>query len=262
MEQSTKKKLLIGGSLLVVASVGGYFLYKYLKNKREAEAKKKADADAAAAAANQPKLESKPKTDVLTNFGPFVSSDGVKLFQDWMDTNHPNWVNGKNLNKGSGYGKFGPSTSKAWDSYGTAYSKPVAPTSNPEAATDAVLVNDPKVMVPGDTVYIKKWDGVPVNYRETGGNGGVSAYTGFGLVTKMDGGGSVSFGNFYYGTKVGTVLKTDSVWGSVQIRNNQNPVTKGGITYTDFWMPIAAVTKTENSLSFNGMTVSRNYPKF
>ena len=50
----------------------------------------------------------------------------TKDFQDWMDTNHPNWVgctdnactNGKNLNKGNGYGNFGKSTTKAWNLYG------------------------------------------------------------------------------------------------------------------------------------------------
>jgi hypothetical protein len=45
----------------------------------------------------------------------------VKDFQDWMDTNHPNWVKGKNLNKGGGYGKFGPSTSAAWKKYKDEY---------------------------------------------------------------------------------------------------------------------------------------------
>ena len=45
----------------------------------------------------------------------------VKDFQDWMDINHPNWVKGKNLNKGGGYGKFGPSTSAAWRKYKNEY---------------------------------------------------------------------------------------------------------------------------------------------
>ena len=46
----------------------------------------------------------------------------VKDFQDWMDINHPNWVKGnKNLNKGGGYGKFGPSTSNAWVKYKNEY---------------------------------------------------------------------------------------------------------------------------------------------
>jgi len=41
----------------------------------------------------------------------------VKAFQDWLDTNHPNWINGKNLDKGAGYGIFGPNTKKAWETY-------------------------------------------------------------------------------------------------------------------------------------------------
>jgi hypothetical protein len=49
-------------------------------------------------------------------------AEGVKKFQYWMDTNHPNWVKGsKNLNKGGGYGKFGPSTSTAWNKYKNEY---------------------------------------------------------------------------------------------------------------------------------------------
>ena len=50
--------------------------------------------------------------------------EGVKLFQDWLDINHAGWAtgfpNGK-LNKGSGYGKFGPRTQKAWALYGKEY---------------------------------------------------------------------------------------------------------------------------------------------
>ena len=50
----------------------------------------------------------------------------IKAFQDWMDSTYPNWVgctdskctNGKNLNKGKGYGTFGPSTTKAWSEWG------------------------------------------------------------------------------------------------------------------------------------------------
>jgi len=49
--------------------------------------------------------------------------EGVKKFQDWMDINHPNWVKGKNLNKGGGYGKFGPSTNAAWKKYKDEYLK-------------------------------------------------------------------------------------------------------------------------------------------
>jgi hypothetical protein len=38
-----------------------------------------------------------------------------------MDGNHKNWVRGKNLNHGGGYGNFGPMTSKAWNQWGKDY---------------------------------------------------------------------------------------------------------------------------------------------
>lgn len=47
--------------------------------------------------------------------------EDIKDFQDWMDGNHPNWVNGKNLNQGGGYGDFGPKTSAAWSSWKSDY---------------------------------------------------------------------------------------------------------------------------------------------
>ena len=51
-------------------------------------------------------------------------SNGIKLFQDWLDINHAGWAtgfpNGK-LNKGTGYGNFGPRTQKAWTLYGKEY---------------------------------------------------------------------------------------------------------------------------------------------
>lgn len=53
--------------------------------------------------------------------------EGIKHFQDWLDTNHPGWASGytdgvllKGKN-GGGYGSFGPRTSKAWASYKTDY---------------------------------------------------------------------------------------------------------------------------------------------
>ena len=59
----------------------------------------------------------------------YVALDGsspkseTKAFQDWLDAKGLKWVkatntdltNGSKLNKGSGYGNFGPSTSKAWN---------------------------------------------------------------------------------------------------------------------------------------------------
>ena len=45
----------------------------------------------------------------------------VKAFQDWLDISHPKWVNGKNLNKGDGYGNLGPKTKKQWSLYSWDY---------------------------------------------------------------------------------------------------------------------------------------------
>jgi hypothetical protein len=43
--------------------------------------------------------------------------EDIKAFQDWLDTTYPEWLNGKKLNKGKGYGTFGPNTKKAWEAH-------------------------------------------------------------------------------------------------------------------------------------------------
>jgi hypothetical protein len=87
----------------------------------------------------------------------------IKAFQNWMDIKHPNWVgannadlsNGKNLNKGSGYGNYGTSTQKANKRYGAEFDAAVggltqsivessAPTTSAIANINAQL-NDPSV---------------------------------------------------------------------------------------------------------------------
>lgn len=141
MEQSTKKKLLIGGSLVVIAGVVGYLLYKRNKDKKKSEAPPVTDGDASQTS-SPPTTQT--TTTTTTTSAPLKTPDEIKKFQDWMDAKHPNWVNGKNLSKGSGYGTFGPSTSKAWDSYNAEYTKPVAP------------VIDPKAWSNKDKVYMAK----------------------------------------------------------------------------------------------------------
>jgi hypothetical protein len=51
----------------------------------------------------------------------FPGPGTVQQFQDWLDTNYPTWLNGGKLNKGKGYGSYGPSTQKAFTQYGSAY---------------------------------------------------------------------------------------------------------------------------------------------
>jgi hypothetical protein len=50
--------------------------------------------------------------------------EGVKKFQDWLDTNQPGWhTKYRTLNKEvqKGYGIYGPNTSAAWGKYGNKY---------------------------------------------------------------------------------------------------------------------------------------------
>jgi len=47
--------------------------------------------------------------------------DDIKDFQDWLDSQNLKWVNGTNLNKGPGYGNFGPLTTKNYKLYGPYY---------------------------------------------------------------------------------------------------------------------------------------------
>jgi hypothetical protein len=68
--------------------------------------------------------------------------DGVKKFQDWLDTNKAGWATGypnNILNKsGKGYGRMGPRTQKAWGLYKTEFLTPTAevkPITQQEIAT-------------------------------------------------------------------------------------------------------------------------------
>lgn len=45
----------------------------------------------------------------------------VKKFQDWLDRYYPTWLKGKKLNRGRGYGTFGPYTKEAWGKYKNEY---------------------------------------------------------------------------------------------------------------------------------------------
>jgi hypothetical protein len=59
----------------------------------------------------------------------------VKAFQDWLDTNKKGWAAGYAdgiVNKGRGYGTFGPRTKKAWDTYKDEFLK--TPTTSPTPA--------------------------------------------------------------------------------------------------------------------------------
>ena len=282
MEKSTKKKLLIGGSLLVVAGIAGYFIYRYFKNKKEDKPKEETPPVLDTTKEVSPSPKPKPSSSSgSANYGPFKNSTEVKSFQDWMDSKHPNWVNGKNLNKGSGYGTYGPSTKTAWTSYGTEYTTPVKTPEQLKAEREALwqklladakaagsptvvfegkmydvntgqLYVDPKKIVKGDNVWVK----ARIPYALIQNTGGVSTYTGAGLYTKFNSGAS-SYGDFYPFNYAGVVQEVNNEYKSVKVKNLQQPaVSDSGNYATEFWMPLDALTKDKVNYSFDGMTVT------
>ena len=135
MDAKKKKSIVIWVSVAALLGVGGYFAYiKLIKPKLDEMKAKKAAEEAAKQAAS---LGSTP----APNSGSTPSSGGsssaplypddTRKFQDWMDANRPNWVgatnaalnNGRQLNKGFGYGNFGTSTTKAYNKYGDDWRK-------------------------------------------------------------------------------------------------------------------------------------------
>lgn len=99
MNQKTKRQWLIGGSIIVVIGV------IYYLSKKSTQGDDVID----------PQGAPKPVDYSLD------TTEKVMAFQDWMDNQGP-WVKGKDgkyrlLNKGAGYGNFGPSTKAAWDYY-------------------------------------------------------------------------------------------------------------------------------------------------
>jgi hypothetical protein len=102
----------------------------------------------------------------------------IKAFQDWMDSTHPNWVgctdskctNGKNLNKGKGYGTFGPSTTKAWSEWGNDFNAQYNPQSGgggnvqqPETVDKAKEIFDKF----NDSVFFRSVNNEPMNIEYT-----------------------------------------------------------------------------------------------
>ena len=76
-----------------------------------------------------------------------VDINGVKKFQEWLNTQDPTWVNGKTLelDPKRGYGRFGPLTTASWNKLKDVYLKEIGSLqanqkviANPELAPKAV----------------------------------------------------------------------------------------------------------------------------
>jgi len=164
MTPNQRKSAIIVGSILVIGGVVGYFLYKKHKEKKQAGLgggdTTNPATDTPSSTGNQTFNAPKP-----ISSSPLGDTNSIKAFQDWMDMKHPNWVNGKNLNKGGGYGTFGPSTSKAYNTYGMEYSKPTSPATKPttQPASNRMPVYALQV---GTPIFDKVSDTIP--YRLAG----------------------------------------------------------------------------------------------
>jgi len=74
---------------------------------------------------NLPTTQTSPNVTVYTIPSALKDAEGVKKFQDWLDSTIDGWL-GKpgvklNKNKGKGYGNFGSKTKAAWDKYKNRY---------------------------------------------------------------------------------------------------------------------------------------------
>ena len=67
--------------------------------------------------------------------GKPVTKAEIQQFQNWLDAIYPTWLKGGKLNGGSGYGTFGPSTSKAWGTYGADFVKSLSTGTTPTGTT-------------------------------------------------------------------------------------------------------------------------------
>lgn len=165
MKDSTKKYLIIGGSILAIGGVIYYF-YNQAKKKRLAEEeKKRLEEEAAALAAKQQQNQQSGGGSTLS--GGLSSSsipselnttEKIKAFQDWMDT-VGNWVkdaSGKyvKLNKGAGYGNYGPSTSSAWNAYGKQYLSSLSASSDYDQVKKNVKEAQEKKSADGTTYLV------------------------------------------------------------------------------------------------------------
>lgn len=90
-----------------------------------------------------PKEDGKKQQQTPTIPKELVDAEGVKKFQDWLDKNKAGWVPGGVLNKSGGYGRFGPRTTRAWNSYGQEYLKggTSKPEEKPEVGSEVQNVN-------------------------------------------------------------------------------------------------------------------------
>jgi hypothetical protein len=94
--------------------------------------------------------------------------EGVRKFQDWLDSNHAGWAKGYEggiLNKGisrGGYGKFGPRTIKAWNT--PRYKNDYLKTSNSGEESNSGSISNWQDTFPSCIKGLKGFYSPPNNY--------------------------------------------------------------------------------------------------
>jgi hypothetical protein len=123
------KKIILWSTIVAVVGVGGYFGYKFLKNRKEAKAKLLADELLKKATEEQPPVntansdEGSSSTQDSPADVPFTTPEQIKAFQKWVydvkndkslaTTKHPNGQDGQ----------WGKKSSSAWAKYSAEYTK-------------------------------------------------------------------------------------------------------------------------------------------
>lgn len=212
MKDSTKRLLLIGGSLIVVGGVIYYFI-------RKAKPSQGLNDEEVTETPQTTPTETTSGTPIgiggtgTTTTGVALpnelsSTQGVKAFQDFMDNVGP-WVKGidgkyKKLNKGTGYGIAGPSTKAIFNVYGDLYrvylrSRPKGRIIPLGSGLDAAAID---VDLSNGTIARYSNDGKFVHFAK---NYGSALNTG----TWTGGGRKITI---TYGPKKGKVIAKTTIW--------------------------------------------------
>jgi hypothetical protein len=241
MKDTTKRYLLIGGSLLVV---GGIIYYFYSKNKVSTNSDEKKEEEEETTLTNPSATTQTATNSVISIPKELNTIEKVKAFQDWMDAKGLGWIKGADgkyytngkanlLNKGVGYGVFGPSTASVWNAYKSEYLKTSSSTQTTPKTGSANL--DKVLSRLSGSMLLKGTDGkykVEVyfnsyKYKATFYENGVFGVEKLTVLPASSGyiAPFIASGNYYdggrklvvtTGTRAGQTISTNNAWTSLR----------------------------------------------
>jgi hypothetical protein len=202
MEKSTKRKLIIGGSLLVVLGVGGYFLYDYLKKqKAEKDAKKLQEENPVIGGGTGGGTGGGSTGGGSTGGGsgytfPFKTTTEGNAFRAWVNDNYPAYALSIQLDR---TGSLNSYVQKAWVKYGAEYQKKTGVGSNVETpvATPIKVGNKVIAKVKTKAYYIDGTNLKAYNYGGSDGDGNIGAGYTAGVVKSVGGASVVVYNSRY-----------------------------------------------------------------